>query len=42
MRQAVEKSTAEKELLPKYCIKDVYHFLLLIQSRDKIKCSSPS
>lgn len=42
IRQSVEKNTAEKELLPKYCIKDVYHLLLLIQSRDKFKCASPS
>ncbi len=35
MKKAVEKTTAEKDLLPKFCIKDVNHFLQLIRSRDK-------
>lgn len=39
MRQSVEKNLTEKEFLPKYCIKDVFHLLLLIQSRDKMKPS---
>jgi len=35
VKQAVEKNTAEKELLPKFCIKDVNHLLQLIKSREK-------
>jgi ribonucleotide monophosphatase NagD (HAD superfamily) len=35
MKQAVEKKTAEKDLLPKFCIKDVNHLLQLIRSREK-------
>ncbi len=35
MKQAVQKNTAEKDLLPKFCIKDVNHLLQLIKSREK-------
>ncbi len=35
VKQAVEKNTAERDLLPKFCIKDVNHLLQLIKSRDK-------
>jgi len=34
-KQAVEKNTAEKELLPKFCIKDVNHLLQLLLSARK-------
>ncbi|CAF1442194.1 unnamed protein product [Adineta steineri] len=36
VKQAVDKNTAEKELLPKFCIKDVNHLLQLLLSRQKI------
>lgn len=36
IKQSVEKNIAEKELLPKFCIKDVNHLLELIKSREKI------
>ncbi len=35
VKQAVEKNTAERELLPKFCIKDVNHLLQLIKSCEK-------
>ncbi len=35
IKQAVEKNTAERGLLPKFCIKDVNHLLQLIKSREK-------
>jgi hypothetical protein len=35
MKQAVERNTAEKDLLPKFYIKDVNHLLQLIRSREK-------
>ena len=35
MKQSVAKNTADKDLLPYYCIKDVQQLLQLIQSYDK-------
>lgn len=35
VKQAVRKNTAEKDLLPNYCIKDVQHLVQLIHSYDK-------
>ena len=35
VKQAAEKNIAERELLPKFCIKDVNHLLQLIKSHDK-------